>query len=85
MFYPYFLYFSAHLGIQPFALEYLDNFRNRNVNGKRLAVMDMSDINDLVGGNLSHKLAIFKSINNLLQMVKFLFYVKLSCFFFIKK
>lgn len=56
-------------GIQPFVSEYLDNFRARNITGKRLATIDMSDLNDLIGSNLSHKLTIYKAINNLIQLV----------------
>jgi hypothetical protein len=52
--------------------DYLENFKARNVNGKKLAIIDMSDLNDLVGSNLSHKLLIYKSINNLIQMVRIL-------------
>lgn len=58
-----------YLGIQPFVSEYLDNFRARNITGKRLATIDMSDLNDLIGSNLSHKLTIYKAINNLIQLV----------------
>lgn len=67
-------YFIVYIfvGIQPYMKDYLENFRSRKVNGKKLAVIDMSDLNDLVG-SLSHKLLIYKSINNLIQLVKYIF------------
>lgn len=60
-------------GIQSFADKYVENFRLKNINGKKLSTLDMSDLGELIGGsNLNHQLVIFKSINNLIQLV-FLF------------
>jgi hypothetical protein len=45
------------------------HFEARNLTGKKLALLDMTDLKEILhDSNLSHQLTIYRSLQNLLQM-----------------
>lgn len=70
-------------GIRPFAEMYLENFQSKQINGRKLSVLDFSDLGELIESNFNHQILIFKSIQNLLQLVSLILFfslIKQFCF-----
>ncbi|CAF0808641.1 unnamed protein product [Brachionus calyciflorus] len=44
------------------------NFRLKQINGKKLTLIDLYDLNQLLSSNLSNKILVYKSIQNLIQL-----------------
>ena len=64
------LYFIK--GVSSHSNDFVDTFESNQINGKKLAVLELSDLDDILNdqdANLNQKLGIYKSIQNLLQMV----------------
>ncbi len=52
--------------------DFISNFEQKQINGKKLILLESSDINELVTGNLAAQLVIYKSIQNFLNTVNFI-------------
>lgn len=58
-------------GISSYSSNYVESFEAHKINGKKLAIMEQSDLRDILKDQqviLKHQLTIFKSIQNLLQL-----------------
>ena len=51
--------------------EYLKVFHENNLNGRKLMLLDISDLDSLLKTNLNNQLIAFNSIQNLIQFVSF--------------
>ena len=52
---------------------YAEHFERHEVNGRKLALLEPSDLEEMSIDNSSHQLHIFKSIQNLLNVVSIFF------------
>ena len=59
-------------GLSSYSTMYIPEFEARNITGKKLSLLERSDIDEILissdDANLTHRFAIYKSIQNLLQM-----------------
>lgn len=59
-------------GVSSYSINYTKSFEAQNLNGKKLAILELSDLSDILKDHenavLNHQLTIFKSVQNLLQM-----------------
>ena len=50
---------------------YMDNFKENEINGKKLILIEMSDLSSLLETSLNNQIIVFKAIQNLIRFVSF--------------